>query len=309
MILLSIIICTRNRANEVANCLAPVAEQARAFEDVEVIIVDNGSTDDTRVVVEESIRELAYPFRYVYEPIAGLCQARNRGRAKAHGSVLAYIDDDEILGDGWVARVREHFHQQRSDCLGGKIGSKLEGTFPFPVDDTMKWYFCETALGDQPRALNAPQHPNGGNMAFTTDVFDSVGGFDTNLKLYGDETDFFRRAYENQFSIYYDPNVEVLQVIPPIRLTIDEISKKAYRWGEATATDWLRSSPNSFQRTLKILEYGVRVPYRRLRLLLSSNFGYFFTFWCYRGYLAKLVRGIETEQQKQPFSYDGGPID
>lgn len=293
--LLSIIICTRNRANEVVNCLPVVGSQAKEFGDVEVVVIDNGSTDNTKEVVEQCSAQTPYPFRYVFEPIAGLCQARNRGRAEARGSVLAYIDDDEILGDGWVARLREHFLRRRSDCLGGKIGSKLEGELPFPMDDTMRWFFCETKLGDEARFLESPEHPYGGNMAFTTEVFDTVGGFDPELKLYGDETNFFKRASDAGFSMYYDPELVTDQVIPANRLTEEELRAKSYQWGNGAATGWMLTRPTMLQRAAKIVEYSLRSVYIGIRSAGSNSFGKFYTFWYNRGYLSQLIKGLEQK--------------
>lgn len=292
---ISIIICTRNRATEVVNCLPRVAEQARAFEDVEVIVVDNGSTDNTRTAVEQSAGELAYPFRYVYEPVAGLCQARNRGRAEARGRVLAYIDDDVNIENDWVANLRAHFLDGGSDCLAGKIGSKLNGKLPFPMDDTMRWFFCETNFGEEPRWLKSPEHPIGGNMGFTTDVFDSIGGFDTNLKLYGDESNFFRRASEAGFSMFYDPRILANQVIPASRLTLEELRKKSYVWGNGAATGWMLSGPTMPQRAAKIIEYALRSFYIGIRSTGSNSFGKFYTFWYSRGYLSQLIKGLEQK--------------
>ncbi|MBK8300790.1 MAG: glycosyltransferase family 2 protein [Chitinophagaceae bacterium] len=83
VIQLSIIICSRNRAKELESCLPVVAKQASLFRDVEVIVVDNGSTDNTMETIQRIVSSLQYVFRYVLEPIPGLCQARNRGRAEA----------------------------------------------------------------------------------------------------------------------------------------------------------------------------------------------------------------------------------
>jgi glycosyltransferase involved in cell wall biosynthesis len=162
-----------------------------SFSDVEVIVIDNGSTDNTKEVVNGLAAESRDCVRYVFEPIAGLCQARNRGRSEAKGSVLAYIDDDVVVGDEWVKRVRQHFIEQKSDCLGGRVTATLDGELAFQMDDSMLWFFQATSFGDKPRDLEYPEHPIGCNMAFTTEVFDAVGGFETALKLYATKLTFF----------------------------------------------------------------------------------------------------------------------
>lgn len=190
---LSIIICTRNRANELDECLDLVVRQAKAFADVEVLVVDNGSTDATKDVVENVSKVFNFQVRYIWEPTVGICQARNRGRAESHGKVLAYIDDDVRVKNQWVTHVRQHFIEKRSDCLGGKVSVRLGGEVPFKSVQGMLEFFGEIDYGKEIREFQATDwlpYPIGCNMAFTTDVFDAVGGFHTAFKLYGDETDF-----------------------------------------------------------------------------------------------------------------------
>ncbi len=297
-IFLSIIICSRNRAHEIVNCLPGVAAQARMIPDAEVIVVDNGSTDNTKQVVEKIAAGLNYPFRYVYEPIPGLCQARNTGRAGATGKVLAYLDDDALLKPKWMERVYQHFQQQKSDCLGGKVSVDLGGKMPFRFDESMHWFFMASNMGETPRMLAHPEHPTGCNMAFTTNVFDTVGGFNTNLKLYGDETDFFRRVFEHGFTVYYDPAVELSQFIPADRLTKEELKDKSYKWGKGSATHWLLKGNPAGQRAFKVAEFTARTAYMAVMSKLRGNFGGFYTYWYNRGYLAQLLKGLETQKSR-----------
>lgn len=290
-IFLSIVICTRNRSGELKISLKHIAAQATDFKDVEVIIVDNGSTDDTWEVVQRESRDLDYKFHYVFEPIPGLCQARNRGRAEAQGSVLAFIDDDAIVKPRWVERIRDHFLGRRSDCLGGKVSIELGGEMPFPLEDNMRWFFMASALGESARELKYPQHPTGCNMSFRTAVFDAIGGFDTNLKLYGDEKDFFRRVDEQGFSVFYDPSVEVFQYIPAERLTKKELKEKSFKWGEGAATNWLLEGNSGVRKVMKILEFSLRTSYMAIMSGIRGNFGGFYTYWYNRGYLSKLING------------------
>jgi glucosyl-dolichyl phosphate glucuronosyltransferase len=298
---LSVIICTRNRAAEIVNCLPSVAREARSFSDVEVVIVDNGSTDSTREVIENVSEKLDYAFRYLFEPVAGLCQARNRGRAESRGQAIAYIDDDVLLEDGWIAKIREHFLAEKSDCLGGKVSVRLEGDAPFEIEDEMLWFFQASNFGERERELKFPEHPIGCNMAFRAEVFDTVGGFNTELKLYGDETDFFRRVSEKNFTVFYDPQIEVSQVIPADRLTVEELKHKSYIWGKGAAKVWLLSTLESdggggggVKRIKKIAEFGLRTLYIQLVSIASrANFGKFYTLWYNRGYLAQLMKGLK----------------
>lgn len=290
---LTIIICSRNRADEITGCLPGVIEQTRQFSDVEVLVVDNGSTDNTKEVVARFAADFP-ALRYVFEPTPGLCQARNRGRGEADGEILAYIDDDAVLKTNWIKNVRQHFIEKKSDCLAGKVTAELEGDAPFPIDDTMLWFFTATKFGEQGKFIKYPEHPVGCNMAFRAEVFDRAGGFDTNLKLYGDETDFFRRAGEKDFTTFYDPNVTVAQFIPNERLTIEELRHKSYIWGEGAATAWmLAAKPSGAARLLKSLEFSAKAVYVGTSARVKNNsFGKFYTLWYNRGFAAKLRKGL-----------------
>jgi glycosyltransferase involved in cell wall biosynthesis len=291
---LSIIICSRNRAHEIVNCLPGLAEQARQFPDAEVIIVDNGSTDNTAGAVKNCSSALGYGFRYVFEPVAGLCQARNRGRQEAKGTVLAYIDDDAIVTPGWIQTIRDHFMGEKSDCLGGKVSIRMEGEMPFRLEPEMEWFFMASTLGEKARFLSHPQHPTGCNMAFLAKVFDAIGGFNTHLKLYGDETDFFRRVYEKGFTVYYNPAMEVSQVIPAERMTKRALKEKSLQWGQGAATNYLLTNPSPPQLAKKKAEFRLRTAYMAVMSTFRKNFGGFYTYWYNRGFLSQLRKGLDN---------------
>jgi len=91
--MISVIVCTYNRAELLRELLPTLCEQTVAFTQYEVIVIDNGSTDHTKTVA--AVFAARYPqVRYCYEPRQGLSHARNRGWQEAKGDYVAYIDDD-----------------------------------------------------------------------------------------------------------------------------------------------------------------------------------------------------------------------
>jgi len=98
--LLSIVICTFNRAERLGDlCTQLLAEQRSNFE---VVVVDDGSTDDTRAVVMGLDDERV---RYVHQTNGGLSVARNTGLREAEGEVVAFVDDDDRPVPAWSARL------------------------------------------------------------------------------------------------------------------------------------------------------------------------------------------------------------
>jgi len=289
---LSVIVCTRNRADELAGCLPLLANQARSLPDVEVLVVDNGSTDNTREVVERVSSESRFAIRYTHEPEAGLCRARNHGRAAARGEVLAYVDDDVRVRPGWMGRVREHFLAGKSDCLAGKVTVEVEGERPawFPGD--LLWILGETTFGDGPRPISFPLHPQGNNFAVRREVFDAAGGFDPRITLYGDETEFFRRVSRHDYTTLYDPEVVVTQRIPARRLSRKALRRKAYIWGRGSAMVWLMASPGAGRRWAEASRYVLRAAYVGARWCLGPRFGRSFTFWHNCGKARQLITGV-----------------
>ena len=125
--LISVIICTRDRAEALRGAL-----QSLCACDVpdrlawEVLVVDNGSTDDSSYVTNEFQGRL--PLRLIHEPIAGLSQARNCGTEAARGKWLVWIDDDVVVAAHWL-RAYHHATQQYPEAavFGGVISPSLTG--------------------------------------------------------------------------------------------------------------------------------------------------------------------------------------
>jgi glycosyltransferase involved in cell wall biosynthesis len=119
-----VIIPTRNRAGMLRNTLEALTRQARAPD--EVIVVDNGSADDTRQVIEQFNGRL--PVRYFYEPIPGAGQARNLGIRHATSEILAFTDDDCIPDEDWLRFIELSFLRDPSiGMVAGKVTAKLDG--------------------------------------------------------------------------------------------------------------------------------------------------------------------------------------
>src|SRR5213078_249487 len=115
----SVVIPTRNRRATLAALLERVAPQAAAA-GAEVVVVDNGSTDGTR----ESLARLAADgrLRVVHEPVPGATRART-----ARGEVIAFVDDDALPADGWLAALLAPFANPRVAAAGGRVRLRFAG--------------------------------------------------------------------------------------------------------------------------------------------------------------------------------------
>jgi glycosyltransferase involved in cell wall biosynthesis len=192
----SILICTRNRAAELPDCVALLV--ASGAEDV--VILDNGSTDAT----PELARRLAatYPgvVRAVCEPVAGLSRARNTAAEHARHENLLYVDDDARPGPGWLERITWALSREGVVHAGGPI----VGLWPDERPDGWPAPGREGLLsildhGDADADLAGPVTAYGANWAVRRAALRAIGGFDVEVGLRpghsvnGDEIVPFRR--------------------------------------------------------------------------------------------------------------------
>jgi len=90
----SIIIPTYNRARFLPQCLESAFQQT--YRDFEVIIVDDGSTDDTKKIVQKFIKRYGKIITYIYQDHVNIASARNRGLNMAGGRTIAFLDSDDL---------------------------------------------------------------------------------------------------------------------------------------------------------------------------------------------------------------------
>ena len=127
---ISVVICTYNRAELLANSLQTLCEQTINKSDYEVLVVDNNSQDSTPNLTESFCRY--YPnIRYFLETRQGLSHARNRGWQEAKGLYVAYIDDDCKVPEQWLTIAMKIIDRIAPTAFGAAPSIKSE-TAPVP---------------------------------------------------------------------------------------------------------------------------------------------------------------------------------
>ncbi|MEO7099854.1 MAG: glycosyltransferase family A protein [Luteolibacter sp.] len=172
----SIIIVTRNRAEDLKHTLQAmrhvvVPEGLKA----EILVVDNGSSDETAAVVK-SCEPGNIPVRYTIEPRPGQTHGRNRGLAETHGQMILFTDDDVRPPPDWLSGMCEPLAEGKADAASG--GVRLAPTLQRPWMTSMhrSWLAATDWI-----TKGAPQSMVGANMAFSREVLNKVPGFDSEL--------------------------------------------------------------------------------------------------------------------------------
>ena len=168
---LSLIICTRNRCEQLVPCLEAI--QRIEFERPwELIVVDNGSDDATALVVQEFIEAASFPVHHVPEPRLGLGNARNAGLAAARGEILAFTDDDCYPTAEFLSRVWSAFRDPSLGYVTGRILLHDLADLPLAIQD------YDVPVTFPGKSFIHPGGVQGANMAFRRDVLRQIGGFD-----------------------------------------------------------------------------------------------------------------------------------
>src|SRR4051812_42192904 len=180
----SIIVCTANRANELRQTLASLAAVRRPGT-VELLVVDNRSVDDTRVVVEDAAKSSPFPIRYFYEPREGKYAALNTGIRASTGRLIAATDDDARFEVDWLERAVDGLSRYGCEFVGGRVRPVWGGSKPAWLVEHNGLHTKVIALldhGDQVREFGRGiSWPLGVNVAYRRDVFERVGLFDNRL--------------------------------------------------------------------------------------------------------------------------------
>jgi glycosyltransferase involved in cell wall biosynthesis len=229
----SIILCTHNRANdlrETLRSLSAVRQPGR----IELLVVDNRSTDSTRAAVEEAATNFPYPLRYLYEPEDGKYAALNAGIRATTGAVVAATDDDARFEVDWLERAVDGLRRYGCEFVGGRVRPLWRGEKPAWLADRNGLHAKVIALldhGDSVREFGRSiSWPLGVNVAYRREVFDRVGLFDTRL---GRKSGTLRNQAQREWHLraraagargFYLPDMVVHHVVARERL-----NKKYFR--------------------------------------------------------------------------------
>lgn len=171
MMKVSLIICTRNRGTQLKRCLSAVAEIAYA-KPWELILVDNGSTDDTQEVIAAFAEGASFEVRYLHEPSRGLARARNTGLAAATSDLVAFTDDDCYPAPDFLDAVEKAFEDPEIGYVGGRIRLFDPDDYPITILESLE------PLEFRPGEFLRSGAVQGANMSFRRALLLAIGGFD-----------------------------------------------------------------------------------------------------------------------------------
>lgn len=206
----SVLVATRNRARLLKHCLHSLQNQTTP--PLEIVVVDNDSTDDTRTVCDGFKQTL--PIVYQKERRVGLPFSRNRSLQFARGDLWAFIDDDCIANPEWLKQILAHFQQYPQTV--GVIGITLNAC-PINISSCVEYVYYLRWLDNHVADVHDVGKLSSGfcidfkNAAFRASFIKQFR-FSTNAP-YGDvgdeDVEIGYRLYRASQNIYYNPNIRV----------------------------------------------------------------------------------------------------
>jgi GT2 family glycosyltransferase len=192
----SVVVCTYNGGRTLEQCLRSL--EAIDYPDCEVIVVDDGSTDDTRTILGR------FPnVRAIRQPNQGLSVARNVGLQAATGSIIAYTDSDCYADPHWLTHLVYQLEHSGAAAVGGPNLSPEDGRLAA----------CVTASPGQPTHVlesdQVAEHIPGCNMAFRREALEAINGFDPVYRKAGDDVDVCWRLQQAGHFITFAPGAFV----------------------------------------------------------------------------------------------------
>jgi O-antigen biosynthesis protein len=188
----SVVVCSYNGARTIRRCLE--ALEGLQYPDYEVIVVDDGSTDDTARITRQ------YHVRVIATENRGLSSARNTGLHAATGEIVAFIDDDAFPDPDWLTYLVDTFNGSDYAAIGGP-------NIP-PSDAGLVAQAVAASPGGPTHVLlsdTEAEHIPGCNMAFRRDALLAIGGFDPTFRIAGDDVDACWRIQERGWKIGFSP--------------------------------------------------------------------------------------------------------
>jgi len=191
----TVALTTYNYARLLPDALKTLA--AQTFKDFELLVVDDGSTDNTEEVVER-YRPQFCNFRYLKKPHAGPADTRNVAVQNARGTHIAFLDADDLWSPRYLQTVRDRFARSPQADLalsnGLRIrddGTVLHAVFPQEIE------VCEGTVNSAKDLFSLCTHFLPSGMVIRKSLYDRVGPFDTRFDQghrLGDDVDWFIRA-------------------------------------------------------------------------------------------------------------------
>jgi len=207
---ISIVVTCYNKRETIADCVESVLEQN--FRDYELIIVDDGSTDGSDLIINQLCKDPRV--KIIRMSHRGISAAKNHGMKNATGEITLFLDGDCILNQNSLVELLSSINNAGADCVGGEVRAINDRSIIAKTIELMqneverKW-------------------PFGANVAYRREVLEKVGRFDERMER-GEDAELFLRVRKLSFKCTINSGVSAKTLNPDSPLKLFE---QRFRWG------------------------------------------------------------------------------
>jgi glucosyl-dolichyl phosphate glucuronosyltransferase len=240
--MISLIVPTYNRADTLEAALNTFVRQTLDSRFYEIIVIDNNSTDGTKLVCDKLFRANPdHNLRYHFEPRQGLHYARNRGIVSARGEIAVFGDDDIEAAPQWLESIKNSFEKDRHiGIVGGPIYPIWDGRPPMWIYDyggeKKHGVFACLNYGEESKYIEN-EELFGCNFAIRRDIAVEIGGsgpdtFPPDMIHFSGtgEGGMLKRTRQKGFKVYYDAKASVKHRASVSRCTLGYFVSRYRRW-------------------------------------------------------------------------------
>jgi glycosyltransferase involved in cell wall biosynthesis len=227
--LFSIIIPTFNRADEIIELIDSLSKQTFSSDKFEIIIIDDGSTDNTMKVIQDFRNQLKLRITVLKQDHKGPGAARNLGMKLARGKYFIFIDSDCIADKNWLRAYEEAIYNKEVAGFGGP-DSVLNNFMPIQkaIDYSMTSFITTGGIRGHSKKKLSKYYPRSFNMGVRSDIVEKIGGMG---KLrHGQDIEFSNRILSTGEPVI---KVDKAVVYHKRRISLIKFFKQVYNWGIA----------------------------------------------------------------------------
>ncbi len=264
---LTIAICTYNRAEKLYSCLESLTQQNIKFNNINILIIDNNSSYDVPSIANKFSDSFLF-IKTILEYNQGLSYARNRAIQECKTPWIAFLDDDAKADKNWVQTILTTIDRNDFDAFGGPYSAWLaHGPLPSWLPSSYGDYQPKQSYGPLQQGTHIP----GGNCAIRLEALKKVGEFSNTMGMkgkacgYGEETLLFIKMQQHGFRLGFVPNMKIEHCVLPYKYNLAWQLRSAFSGGR----DWVRLQ--KYIGNQKTILYYISI----LSLAIIKNIKYF----------------------------------